>query len=54
MGAVCCPKCHTCLHNGGAEVCPWKNQTDENARKAGAKTLRNLSEGKFAEKKPKE
>jgi hypothetical protein len=45
MAALCCMKCHTCLHTGGAGECPWKNQTDENARKAGSKALKNLANG---------
>jgi hypothetical protein len=45
MGAPCCIKCHTCLHTGGTDTCPWKNQSDENARKAGAKALKNLATG---------
>jgi hypothetical protein len=45
MAALCCIKCHTCLHTGGSEACPWKNQSDENARKAGAKALKNLATG---------
>jgi hypothetical protein len=45
MAALCCMKCHTCLHTGGATECPWKNQTDDNARKAGAKALKNLATG---------
>jgi hypothetical protein len=45
MAALCCMKCHTCLHTGGANECPWKNQSDDNARKAGAKALKNLANG---------
>jgi hypothetical protein len=45
MAALCCMKCHTCLHTGGAGECPWKNQSDDNARKAGAKALKSLANG---------
>jgi hypothetical protein len=45
MSASCCIKCHTGLHIGGPEECPWKNQTDKNAHKAGAKALKNLATG---------
>jgi hypothetical protein len=45
MAALCCMKCHTCLHTGGAAECPWKNQSDDNARKAGTKALKNLANG---------
>jgi hypothetical protein len=24
MAALCCRKCHTCLHTGGDSECPWK------------------------------
>jgi hypothetical protein len=45
MAALCCMKCHTCLHTGGAGECPWKNQTVDNANKAGSKALKNLATG---------
>jgi viroplasmin and RNaseH domain-containing protein len=45
LAAFCCLKCRTCLHTGGARDCPWKNQSDENARKAGAKALKTLANG---------
>jgi hypothetical protein len=41
-----CKHCRTtCLHPGGMEACPWRNQSHENARKSGAKALRNLALG---------
>jgi hypothetical protein len=43
MVASCCLKCRTCLHTGGAPYCPWKNQSDDNARKAGTKALKTLA-----------
>jgi hypothetical protein len=45
LTALCCLKCHTCLHTGGAAECPWKNQSDDNTRKAGTKALKNLADG---------
>lgn len=40
-----CKHCRTCLHPGGMEACPWRNQSPDNARKSGAKALRNLALG---------
>jgi viroplasmin and RNaseH domain-containing protein len=51
MAALCCRKCRTCLHTGGEEECPWKNQTDENARASGAKALKSLASGNIPRKK---
>jgi hypothetical protein len=40
-----CKHCRTCLHPGDLESCPWRNQSNDNARKSGAKALRNLALG---------
>lgn len=37
-----CPKCGTNFHGPTLDTCPWKNQTDENAKKNAAKTLKAL------------
>ena len=37
-----CPKCGTNFHGPNPDSCPWKNQTDEKARKNAANTLRAL------------
>ena len=44
-----CPKCLTTLHGPNSDFCPWKNQSDENARKNAAQTLRSM--GKSGNKK---
>jgi viroplasmin and RNaseH domain-containing protein len=44
-GPSCCIKCGTCIHLGGSGNCPWGNLPDGQAKKAGAKALRGLSQG---------
>ena len=41
-----CSKCGTTLHGSDPETCPWKNQTDEKARKNAALALKNMSKMK--------
>jgi hypothetical protein len=44
-GPSFCIKCGTCLHLGGSSNCPWANLPDAQAKKAGSKALRGLSQG---------
>jgi hypothetical protein len=52
-GPSCCMKCATCLHLGGSSNCPWANLPDAQAKKAGAKALRGLSQGNLRKGKGK-
>ena len=45
-----CPKCGTNIHGPDPDTCPWKNQTDERARKNAANALRSMGKGKDGKK----
>ncbi len=43
--SMTCGKCGTALHGGGRGVCPWRNLSDQSAKKKGEKVLINWSTG---------
>jgi hypothetical protein len=45
-GWACYGHCGTYLHSGGKELCPWSQQTKDEARKSGGAAMRKLAKPK--------